>query len=76
MWPSLRSVSIPRPSSCARPARSAVVVRRNSVMICGIVVAQEFTPPVQATQPSPYTVSMENATSPSARMFAAALENS
>lgn len=49
--PSLRSVSIPRPSSCARPARSAVVVLRNSMMTCGIVFAQEFTVPVQGTQP-------------------------
>lgn len=49
--PSFRSVSMPRPSSCARPARSAVVVARNSVMICGIVLAQELTVPVQGTQP-------------------------
>jgi hypothetical protein len=51
IWPSLRRVSIPRPSSCARPARSAVVVVRNSVMICGIEPAQEFTVPVRGTQP-------------------------
>jgi len=49
--PSLRRVSIPRPSSCARPARSALVVIRNSVMICGMVAAQEGTVPVHGTQP-------------------------
>ena len=49
--PSLRRVSIPRPSSCARPARSALVVVRNSVMICGMVAAQDGTVPVQGTQP-------------------------
>lgn len=42
---------MPRPSSCARPARSAVVVLRSSVMIWGMVVAQEGTAPVQGTQP-------------------------
>lgn len=31
--PSLRNVSIPRPSSCARPLRSAIVVIRSSEMI-------------------------------------------
>jgi hypothetical protein len=51
MCPSLRRVSIPRPSSCARPERSAIVVVRNSVMICGMVVAQEGTVPVHGTQP-------------------------
>ena len=51
MCPSLRRVSMPRPSSCARPARSALVVVRNSVMICGMVAAQEGTVPVHGTQP-------------------------
>ena len=31
--PSLRNVSMPRPSSCARPLRSAIVVIRSSEMI-------------------------------------------
>ena len=51
IWPSFRSVSMPRPSSCARPARSALVVVRNSVIICGMVAAHEGTVPVQGTQP-------------------------
>lgn len=51
MCPSLRRVSIPRPSSCARPERSAIVVVRNSVMICGMVMAHDDTVPVQGTQP-------------------------
>src|SRR5579884_4384194 len=51
MYPSLRSSSILRPSSCARPARSATVVCRNSSMMSSTDLAVDLIGNVQGAQP-------------------------
>src|SRR5207344_230059 len=51
MYPSLRSNSIPRPSSCARPDRSATVVCRNSSMMSSTDFAVDLIAVVQGAQP-------------------------
>src|SRR6267143_4714773 len=51
MYPSFRSNSIPRPSSCARPDRSATVVCRNSSIMSSTDFAVDLIGVVQGAQP-------------------------
>src|SRR5262245_550527 len=51
IYPSFLNNSIPRPSSCARPDRSATVVRRSSSMMSSTVLAVDLMGNVQGAHP-------------------------